>query len=61
MDVERLQAYVGTSVMVLFVLLFAFILLWIFRPGTKKLYKDTASIPFRHENKPIPDDEEINS
>jgi cytochrome c oxidase cbb3-type subunit IV len=35
--------------------LFAFfvgIILWVFRPGSSKVYKDTADIPFRHEDKP---------
>ncbi|SDX49770.1 cytochrome c oxidase cbb3-type subunit 4 [Ruegeria halocynthiae] len=36
-------------------LLFAFfvgIVIWVFRPGASKEYKDTASIPFRHQDKP---------
>jgi len=35
--------------------LFAFfvgILFWVFRPGSSKTYRDTADIPFRHEDKP---------
>lgn len=35
--------------------LFAFfvgIILWVLRPGSSKTYRDTASIPFRHEDKP---------
>ena len=39
-------------------LLFAFFVLmalWvIFRPGSSKIYKDVADIPFRHEDKPAP-------
>ena len=37
--------------------LFAFfigVVLWVFRPGSGKTYADTASIPFRHEDKPAP-------
>ncbi|UUV05556.1 MULTISPECIES: cbb3-type cytochrome c oxidase subunit 3 [Ruegeria] len=36
-------------------LLFAFfvgIVIWVFRPGAKQEYKDTANIPFRHQDKP---------
>lgn len=36
-------------------LLFAFfvgIILWVFRPGSKATYRDTANIPFRHDDKP---------
>jgi cytochrome c oxidase cbb3-type subunit 4 len=35
--------------------LFAFfvgVIFWVFRPGSSKTYKDTADIPFRHEDKP---------
>ncbi|AML51319.1 MULTISPECIES: CcoQ/FixQ family Cbb3-type cytochrome c oxidase assembly chaperone [Falsihalocynthiibacter] len=39
-------------------LMFAFFLgvfLWVFRPGSKKIYKETANIPFEHEDHPAPD------
>jgi len=35
--------------------LFAFfvgVVLWVFRPGSKAVHRDTADIPFRHEDKP---------
>lgn len=38
-------------------LLFAFflgIIVWVFRPGSRRTYRDTADIPFRHENAPAP-------
>ena len=38
-------------------LLFAFfvgIVIWVFRPGASKEYKDTANIPFRHTDAPAP-------
>lgn len=28
------------------------VILWVFRPGSRKTYSDTASIPFRNETKP---------
>jgi len=37
--------------------LFAFfigIVIWAFRPGSSRTYKDTANIPFRHEDAPAP-------
>ena len=40
--------------------LFAFfigIVVWVFRPGSKKTYRDTADIPFRHDDKPATDKE----
>lgn len=40
--------------------LFAFfvgVVFWIFRPGSSKQYRDTANIPFRHEEKPAQSEE----
>lgn len=31
---------------------FLIAVLWAFRPGSGKTYKDVADIPFRHEDKP---------
>lgn len=38
-------------------LLFSFfigIIIWVFRPGASKEYKNTANIPFRHADAPAP-------
>ncbi|MDX2484406.1 MAG: cbb3-type cytochrome c oxidase subunit 3 [Pseudodonghicola sp.] len=38
--------------------LFAFfvgVVVWVFRPGSSKTYRDTADIPFRHVDKPATD------
>ncbi|WP_323770453.1 cbb3-type cytochrome c oxidase subunit 3 [Antarctobacter sp.] len=38
--------------------MFAFfvgIVIWAFRPGSNKVHKDTANIPFRHDDRPAPD------
>ncbi|SEK78351.1 cbb3-type cytochrome oxidase subunit 3 [Pacificibacter marinus] len=32
-------------------------ILWAFRPGSSKKYKDIANIPFRHENAPSDNEE----
>ena len=35
--------------------IFAFFIgtvIWAFRPGSTRVYKDTSQIPFRHEDKP---------
>ena len=35
--------------------MFAFfvgIVIWAFRPGSRKIHEDTANIPFRHDDKP---------
>lgn len=37
--------------------LFAFfigVILWVLRPGSTKTYRDTADIPFRHDDRPAP-------
>ena len=42
--------------MLLFLFMFFMgIVVWAFRPGSTKVYKDTANIPFRHEDKPAPE------
>ena len=33
------------------------VVVWAFRPGSTKVYKDTANIPFRHEDKPATSEE----
>ena len=40
--------------------LFAFfvgMVIWVFRPGSTKAHRDTADIPFRHDDKPATDKE----
>lgn len=37
--------------------MFAFFIgmvIWVFRPGSRKTHEDTANIPFRHEDRPAP-------
>lgn len=33
------------------------VILWVLRPGSSKQYRDTADIPFRHEDKPAQSEE----
>ncbi len=58
-NVELLKEIVGKYSLLFFFISFCFVLLWVYRPGTKKEYRDTAEIPFRHENKPVLDKEEV--
>lgn len=40
--------------------MFAFfigVVVWAFRPGSRRVHEDTANIPFRHEDKPAGDRE----
>lgn len=44
--------------------LFAFfigVVIWAFRPGSGPVHRDTASIPFRHDDRPADADEEVQS
>lgn len=55
METYSLLREFADSWMLLF--LFAFfigVVIWVFRPGARKTYEDTANIPFRHEDKPAP-------
>lgn len=45
-------------VLLAMVVFFVIVVLWVFRPGSKKTYEDTADIPFRHEDKPAGDRED---
>ncbi|QBF30328.1 cbb3-type cytochrome c oxidase subunit 3 [Thalassococcus sp. S3] len=33
------------------------VVIWVFRPGSTKTYRDTANIPFRHDDKPADPEE----
>jgi cytochrome c oxidase cbb3-type subunit 4 len=37
-------------------LVFLGVVVWAFRPGSRKAHSDAANIPFRHEDKPAPAD-----
>ena len=32
--------------------IFVGVIIWVFRPGSRKIHADVAGIPFRHEDKP---------
>jgi cytochrome c oxidase cbb3-type subunit 4 len=44
------------GLLVMFVF-FVGVIVWAFRPGSTRTYSDTASIPFRNEDKPAAADE----
>lgn len=37
-------------------LFFIGVIVWVLRPGSTRQYRDTADIPFRHDDKPAPRD-----
>lgn len=50
-----LREFADSWMLLLLVLFFLGIIVWVFRPGSTKTYKDTANIPFRHDSAPLPD------
>ena len=43
------------ALLALFVV-FAIVVIWAFRPGSRTVHADIAQIPFRHEDRPAADD-----
>jgi len=55
MEFYSLLREFADSWMLLFLFLtFMGIVFWAFRPGSRKVHEDTASIPFRHVDAPAP-------
>ncbi|KCV81213.1 cytochrome c oxidase, cbb3-type subunit IV [Actibacterium atlanticum] len=60
MDLYSILREFADSWMLLFLtLFFVGVFVWVMRPGSTRQYKDTADIPFRHENKPAADDDTV--
>lgn len=38
-------------------LIFIGVILWAFRPGSRRVHDEIATIPFRHEDRPAPTEE----
>ncbi len=47
-----LREIADSWVLLLLFLFFIGVIVWVFRPGSTRTYKDTADIPFRHQDKP---------
>ncbi|MGH1464436.1 MAG: cbb3-type cytochrome c oxidase subunit 3 [Cognatishimia sp.] len=53
METYSLLREFADSWMLLFLFgFFTLVVLWVFRPGSRQEYRDTASIPFRNEDAP---------
>ena len=58
MDTYSLLREIADSwVLLAMFIFFLAVVAWAFRPGSRKVHEDTASIPFRHEDKPAGDRE----
>jgi cytochrome c oxidase cbb3-type subunit 4 len=49
------RAFADSWVLLAMFVFFIGVVVWAFRPGSSRIYKDTANIPFRHEDKPAGD------
>lgn len=47
-----LREFADSWFLLLMTLFFVGAILWALRPGASRLYRDTADIPFRHDDKP---------
>ncbi len=56
MDYEFLRGLSGSIGTVLLVASFAGFVIFAFRPGSKRVHRDSAEIPFRHDDAPARDD-----
>lgn len=62
MDMYSLTREFADSWALLFLtLFFVGVIVWVFRPGSTRSHKDSANIPFRHENKPASDDDDAHA
>ncbi len=59
MDMYSLLREIADSwVLLALVIFFLGTVVWAFRPGSRAVHRDTADIPFRHEDRPAASDEE---
>ena len=52
MHYSLLREFADSWVLLALTLFFVGAIVWAFRPGSSRAYKDTANIPFRHEDRP---------
>lgn len=52
-----LREFADSWVLLAMFAFFVLVVVWAFRPGSSRTYRDDADIPFRHEDKPAGDRE----
>jgi cytochrome c oxidase cbb3-type subunit 4 len=52
MTYEAVREFAGSWMLVAMFLFFAAAVLWVFRPGATRTYRDTANLIFRNEDAP---------
>ena len=54
-----LREFAGSWMLVGMFAVYVAAILWAFRPGSRRLHRDIADIPFRNEDAPARGDEEV--
>ncbi len=49
-----LRAFADSWMLLVLFGVFVGMVIWVFRPGSRRLHADTAQIPFRNDDKPAP-------
>lgn len=52
-----LREFADSWMLLALFLFFLGVIVWVFRPGSREIYSDTADIPFRNEDKPAESEE----
>jgi len=52
MDYHIFREFADSWFLIFLFVFFLGIVVWVFRPGSRKTYEDTSDIPSRHEDKP---------
>jgi cytochrome c oxidase cbb3-type subunit 4 len=52
-----MRVYAGSCRMMILLLSFLGVILFTFRPGSRRVHQDTANIPFRYDDRPAGDDD----
>lgn len=47
-----MRVFAATGGLLFMFLAFVGVVLFVFRPGSRKIHRDSANIPFRHDDKP---------
>ena len=50
-----LRQFADSWVLLALFVFFIGVVIWVFRPGASRIYRNPSNIPFRHEDKPAPD------
>lgn len=53
-----LREFADSWMLLVLFTIFVGVAVWVFRPGSREIYRDTASIPFRHDDAPLGPEED---